>query len=60
MGCRLSIPEGFREFLGIEQGGDALVIGAAVCIEIWKPAAWIDYLNDQIPTFGRLVEELAK
>ena len=57
---RLSIPEGFREFLGIEPGGDALVIGAAVCVEIWEPATWMDYLNDQIPTFGRLVEELAK
>ena len=56
---RLSIPEGFREFLGIEQGGDVLVIGAAVCVEIWKPSAWIDYLNDQIPQFERLVEELA-
>jgi len=56
---RLSIPEGFREFLGIEQGGDVLIVGAAICIEIWKPAAWNDYLNDAIPRFGRLVEELA-
>ena len=56
---RLSIPAGFREFLGIEPGGDVLIVGAAVCIEIWKPATWIDYLNDQIPQFSRLVEELA-
>ena len=39
---RVSIPEGFREFLGIEAGEDAMVIGAAVCIEIWRPDAWID------------------
>jgi len=56
---RLSIPEGFREFLGIEPGGDVLIVGAAVCIEIWRPDIWIDYLNDQIPQFSRLVDELA-
>jgi len=56
---RLSIPEGFREFLGIEPGGEAIVIGAAVCIEIWRPDAWIAYLDEQIPQFGSLVEELA-
>lgn len=56
---RLSIPEGFRDFLGVEQGGDVLVIGAALCIEIWRPNAWIDYLNDQIPEFGALLEKLA-
>jgi MraZ protein len=56
---RLNIPDGFRDFLGIEPGGNAIVIGAAVCIEIWQPSAWINYLNDQIPQFGRLVEELA-
>jgi MraZ protein len=56
---RLSIPEGFREFLGVEQGGDVLVIGAAVCIEIWKIEAWMVYLNDQIPQFVNLLEELA-
>lgn len=56
---RLNVPEGFRDFLGIEPGGDAIVIGAAVCIEIWRPDDWFDYLNQQIPQFGRLVEELA-
>ena len=56
---RLSIPEGFREFLGIEPGGEAVIIGAAVCIEIWRPDAWIAYLSEQIPQFGKIVEELA-
>src|SRR5438876_6419 len=36
---RLLLPEGFREFLGVEPNGEVLVIGAAVCIEIWNPAA---------------------
>ena len=56
---RLSIPDGFRGFLGVEPGDDAIVVGAAVCVEIWRPEAWMEYLNEQIPEFGRLVEELA-
>ncbi len=31
---RLVIPEGFREFLGVEAGHDVMLVGAAVCIEI--------------------------
>ena len=34
---RLSIPDGFREFLGVEQGGEVIVVGAGVCVEIWNP-----------------------
>ena len=34
---RLLIPEAFREFLGVEAGGELMVVGAAVCIEIWQP-----------------------
>lgn len=51
---RLVIPEGFREFLGVAAGGDLTIIGAAVCIELWNPAAWITYLQDAIPEFQRL------
>jgi MraZ protein len=57
---RISIPEGFREFLGIEAGGEAIVIGAALCVEVWNPTSWVDYLEEQIPQFGKLVEELAR
>ncbi|REJ68900.1 MAG: division/cell wall cluster transcriptional repressor MraZ [Planctomycetota bacterium] len=56
---RLLIPEGFREFLAVEPGGDLLVIGAAVCVELWRPDAWLEYLNKRIPRFKRLFEELA-
>ena len=43
---RLLIPEGFRSFLGVERdppNNEVVVIGAAVCVEIWKPAAWLKY-----------------
>ncbi len=53
------IPEGFREFLGVEPGGEVMVVGAAVCIEIWNSRDWIDYLKEGIPEFGSLLDELA-
>ena len=56
---RLSIPEGFREFLQVEPGTDAMVVGAGLCVEIWKPAAWLAHLESRIPDFGRLLDQLA-
>jgi MraZ protein len=57
---RLLIPEGFREFLGVEPNGEILIIGAAVCIEIWQSAAWIKYLETRMPKFRRLFDQLSK
>lgn len=56
---RLSIPEGFREFLQVEPGTDAMVVGAGLCVEIWKPAAWLAHLESRIPDFGRLLDQLS-
>jgi MraZ protein len=56
---RLLLPEGFREFLQVEPGGELLVIGAAVCIEIWQPAAWIKYVGRRIPKFRNLFDHLS-
>ncbi len=56
---RLVIPDGFREFLGVEAGGEVLLVGAAVCVEIWKPENWINYLNDHMTEFGGLLDELS-
>ncbi len=57
---RLLIPEGFREFLGVEPNGEVLVVGAAVCVEIWQPAVWVKYLERRIPKFRKLFDGLAK
>lgn len=57
---RLVIGEGFREFLGVEAGGEVMVVGAAVCVEIWQPAAWLQYLQEQMPDFGRLFNQLSQ
>ena len=56
---RLLIPESFREFLGVEPGGDLLVVGAAVCIEIWNPPEWLEYLKQRMPKFSRLFDQLS-
>jgi len=56
---RLVIPEGFREFLGVEAGADLLVVGAAVCVELWQPAAWTAFVTAEMPEFRRRIDELA-
>lgn len=56
---RLLIPEGFREFLGVEAGGEVMLVGAAVCVEVWQPEAWLACLERQMPEFMQLLNELA-
>ncbi|TWT90776.1 MraZ-like protein [Pseudobythopirellula maris] len=56
---RLVIPDGFREFLGVEPGGTVMVVGAGVCLELWEPAHWAEYLGAEMPAFGELFDELA-
>lgn len=56
---RILIPEGFREFLQVESGGDVVVVGAAICVEIWRPDAWLAYLERRMPRFRRLLDELS-
>lgn len=55
---RVLIPEGFREFLGASPGEDLVIIGAAVCIELWRTDAWQAHLRESIPDFGRLFGDL--
>jgi MraZ protein len=57
---RVLIPEGFREFLGVEPNGEVLIVGAAVCIELWQPAAWVKYLENRMPKFRKLFDLLSK
>jgi MraZ protein len=57
--ARVVVPREFREFLGVEPGGQVMVVGAAVCIEIWRPNAWVAFVEDNIPRFRQLFEQLA-
>jgi len=56
---RLVLPEGFREFLGVEPGGEVLVVGAALCVELWRPDCWFSYVEEQMPGFRRLFDNLS-
>ena len=55
---RLVVPEGFREFLAVEPGGNVVVVGAAVCVELWQPAAWSTFVTAEMPDFRRRIDEL--
>jgi MraZ protein len=55
---RLVVPEGFREFLDIEANGTAMIVGAAVCIEIWRPDKWHEHIGREMPEFRGLLERL--
>lgn len=56
---RLVVPEGFREFLGVSPGQEVCVVGAAVCVELWQPDAWHEYIAQQMPEFRRLFDSLS-
>jgi MraZ protein len=56
---RIAIPESFRDFLEVEPGGDLMVVGAAVCIEIWHPRRWSEHIGQHMPEFGELFDQLA-
>ena len=55
---RLVVPDGFRAFLAVEPGTDLIVVGAAVCVELWQPAAWSAFVTAEMPDFRRRIDEL--
>lgn len=55
---RLLVPEGFREFLSAEPNSEVLVVGAGLCVEIWNPRTWNEYLRQDIGEFNTLFKEL--
>lgn len=57
---RLLIPEGFREFLDVGPNQDLMLVGAAICVELWKPEAWLETLRHDMPEFGSLFRELTE
>jgi MraZ protein len=57
---RLLIPDGFRGFLKAAAGGDVMLIGAGVCVEIWQPDAWVAYLDRRMPRFRKVFGRLTQ
>jgi MraZ protein len=56
---RLTIPDGFREFLQAEHPGEVMVVGAGVCVEIWNPRAWLSHLEANMGQFRQLFDRLS-
>ncbi len=56
---RIAIPDSFRTFLEVEAGGELLVVGAAVCIEIWNPTRWSTHIGEHMSEFRELFDKLA-
>jgi MraZ protein len=56
---RLVIPEEFREFLRVKASENCVIVGAGICVEIWHPETWQDYLKQEIVSFGTLFEKLS-
>jgi len=55
---RLVLPEGFREFLGVEPGGELMIVGAAICVELWQPSAWTSFVSAEMPGFRQRIDDL--
>jgi len=56
---RIAIPDSFQDFLEVEPGGEVLVVGAAVCIELWHPKRWSQHIGEHMPNFRQLFDQLA-
>jgi MraZ protein len=56
---RIAIPDSFRDFLEVEPGGDVLVVGAAICVELWHPRRWSEHIGEHMPSFRQLFDQLA-
>jgi MraZ protein len=56
---RVLVPEGFREFLNVKPGGEVMVVGAAICVEIWNPTQWLELLQSEMPEFSPLFKDLS-
>ena len=55
---RIAIPDSFRDFLEVEPGGELMVVGAAVCLEIWHPRRWSEHIGEKMPEFRELFDQL--
>jgi MraZ protein len=57
---RIALPDNFGSFLEVEPNGEVLVVGAAVCLEIWRPDAWRRHIGEQMPRFRELFDQLTE
>ena len=56
---RLLLPDGVRDFLGVPAGGEVVVVGAFVTVELWNPEMWVEQLREDMPSFNELFLQLS-
>lgn len=57
---RMLVPEGFRQFLNAKPGQEVVVVGAAICVEIWNTEAWLALLQADMQGFSDLFKTLTE
>lgn len=55
---RISLPRTLTDFAQLELGGKGLIIGALDHIEIWDPAVFEAYLNQQTESYETIAERV--
>lgn len=55
---RILVPEGFRDFLGLANQKEVVIVGAVICVEIWNSNEWLGTLKEEMPDFGPLFKDL--
>jgi MraZ protein len=43
----------------VEPGEEVMLVGAAVCVEIWNPEAWNAAIAQEMPNFRQLFDQLS-
>jgi MraZ protein len=56
---RITIPESFRDIFGVQPGESLFVVGAAICVELWHPDRWNEHVEQHMPEFRQLFDQLA-
>lgn len=55
---RISLPKSLIDFAHLEPGGKVLIIGSLDHIEIWDPATFNAYLDQQTETYEAVAEQV--
>lgn len=55
---RVTIPAALREYAGLGEDPECIVVGNHDTVEIWNAAAWDEYLTASEPEFADLSEEV--
>lgn len=56
---RVALTDSHKEYIGVEGGGNVVVVGAGERIEIWSEEAWEQQQGEDMAQFHNLLEDVA-